>query len=403
MTNGVAILGVPIDSVRMEQALQRIEEFILERSFHQIATANVDFLVSAIANPEYREILRRCDLVVADGMPLILASRLLGSALLERVTGSDLVPRLAALSHRKGYGIFLLGAQREVSAAATRHLEEMGARIVGRLSPPVRPLDAIDDEEILDAIEKANPDILLVAFGSPKQEIWIDRNRPRLKVPVCVGIGGALDFVSGNIGRAPVWMQRACLEWCYRLWQEPRRLAPRYFKDALFLARYFSVQLAVSVAKPRGRQTLRIGVDSIGPVTILSASGMMTGSRLAELEHAALMVAEKSEALVVGLADVSYLGADGICTLARLHRVAKQRHDRFWLAGPRPALLRMLKASCWEELTQLVVPSVLEAVRQASPECLQPSFELAPDGGRTPNEPRIGAIRQQRSNADVAA
>ena len=178
-------------------------------------------------------------------------------------------------------------------------MEDMGARIVGKLSPSVGTLDATADEEILDAIEKANPDILLVALGSPKQEIWIDRNRHRLKVPVCVGIGSALDFISGKIGRAPIWMQRACLEWCYRLWQEPRRLAPRYLKDALFMTRYFSVQLAVSVLKPRSGQTLRMAVESIGPVNILSASGMMTGSRLAQLEHAALRVAEKSEALVI--------------------------------------------------------------------------------------------------------
>jgi N-acetylglucosaminyldiphosphoundecaprenol N-acetyl-beta-D-mannosaminyltransferase len=334
-------------------------------------------------------------------MPLVLASRLLGHALLERVTGSDLVPRLAALSHRKGYGIFLLGAQPEVCAAAALHMGDMGACIVGRLSPPVGTLDATADEEILDAIEKANPDILLVALGSPKQEIWIDRNRHRLKVPVCVGIGGALDFISGKMGRAPVWMQRACLEWCYRLWQEPRRLAPRYLKDALFMTRYFSVQLAVSVLKPRSGQTLRMAVESIGPVTILSASGMMTGSRLAQLEHAALRVAEKSEALVVGLTGVSYLGADGIRTLARLHRATKR--NRFWLAGPRPALVRTLTASCCEELTRLVVPSVLDAVRQASPECLQPRFELAADVERAANDARITARRKSRSTADVAA
>ena len=135
MTNGLTILGVPIDNVSMEETLGKIEEFIHEGSFHQIATANVDYLVNAVNNPEYRKVLCRCDLVVADGMPVVLASRLLGSPLRERVTGADLVPRLARLSSQKGYGIFLLGATTSVSDVANHRLEEMGARIVGRYCP----------------------------------------------------------------------------------------------------------------------------------------------------------------------------------------------------------------------------------------------------------------------------
>ena len=146
MTNGLAILGVPIDNVSMEETLWKIEEFIRDGSFHQIATANVDYLVNAVNNPLYKEILCRCDLVVADGMPVVLASRLLGSPLTERVAGSDLVPRLAHLSAQKQYGIFLLGAAPEVCKMAAARLEEMGAQVVGTLSPPVCPLDEFDND-----------------------------------------------------------------------------------------------------------------------------------------------------------------------------------------------------------------------------------------------------------------
>src|SRR5262249_29651610 len=174
----------------------------------------------------------------------------------------DLVPRLGHLSARKQYRIFLLGSTPEVCKVAAARLEEMGAQVAGSLSPPVCPLDQFDNDEILAEIEKANPDILLVAFGSPKQERWIHQNRDRLNVPVCIGIGGSLDMLVGAVSRAPVWMQKASLEWVYRLCVEPRRLARRYLKDALGMARYFSVQLAISAATRRNGSALQIGIES---------------------------------------------------------------------------------------------------------------------------------------------
>lgn len=338
MTNGAVVLGVPVDNVSMDETLLKIEEFLLEGSFHQVATANVDYLVNAVANAKYKEILCKCDLVIADGMPVVLASRLLGSPLRERVSGADLVPRLAGLSRQRGYGIFLLGASPGVSELAARRMEDMGARIVGRLSPPIRPLAEFDNDAILAEIEKASPHILLVAFGSPKQELWIDQNRDRLRVPVCIGVGGSLDFLAGVIPRAPGWIQRVGLEWAYRIWAEPRRLAGRYAKDALWMARYFSVQLALSLASRRRGHALQIGVDSIGSVNILSATGMMTGSRLAQFERTAFTLADRGGALVVELTGVSHLGADGTHTLTGLLRVATSRGCRLWLAGMPPAL-----------------------------------------------------------------
>jgi N-acetylglucosaminyldiphosphoundecaprenol N-acetyl-beta-D-mannosaminyltransferase len=248
MTNRVAVLGVPIDNVSMNETLLRIEDFLRDGSFHQIATANVDYLVNAGKNFLYKEILSGCDLVVADGMPVVWACSLLGTPLKERVTGSDLVPRLAGLSRQKGYRLFLLGASPKVSELAATRLLKMGARIAGRLSPRPCALEQFDNDKILTEIEKANPDILLVALGSPKQEIWIHQHRDRLKVPVCIGIGGSFDFLAGAVPRAPGWMQEAGLEWCFRMWAEPRRLARRYMTDALWMARHFTVQLALNLA-----------------------------------------------------------------------------------------------------------------------------------------------------------
>jgi N-acetylglucosaminyldiphosphoundecaprenol N-acetyl-beta-D-mannosaminyltransferase len=367
MTNGLTILGVPIDNVSMDETLEAIDGFVRQRSFHQIATANVDFLVNAIENPTYREVLSRCDLVIPDGMPIVLASRLLGSPLTERVAGSDLVPLLA----KRKYKIFLLGAKPEVSLAAAKKFEEMGSQVVGRLSPPLLPLEQFDNDAILSEIEKADPDILLVALGSPKQELWIHQNRSRLKVPVAIGVGGSLDFLTGAVSRAPGWMQKASLEWVYRIWMEPKRLALRYLKGAIWMARYFPGQFACSLARRGSWGGLQIAVDSVGSVNIVSLSGNMSGPKLAELEKAAAV----DGALVLDVSNVSYLGADGLRTLGRLFREAANRGTQLWLAGARPALERMLKASRCEGLVR-AVPSVFAAIRQASGGRLQMSLEL---------------------------
>ncbi len=396
------VIGVPIDNVSMEETLRRIDDFVLEGSFHQIATANVDFLVNAVGNREYKEILCQCDLVLADGMPIVWASHLLGAPLAERVTGADLVPRLAQLSRRRGYGIFLLGATPEVCEVAAARLEEMGARIAGKLTPPLSGLDKFDNDHILAEIEKANPDILLVALGSPKQEKWIHQHRHRLKVPVCIGVGGSLDFLAGAIPRAPGWMQGAGLEWLCRLWAEPRRLAPRYLKDALGMARYFSVQLAFSMGARRSGGALQVGVESIGSVNILSASGRMTGPRLDQLELAAFSRASEGGALVVELTGVSYLGADGIRALAGLRRLASSRGCEFWLAGIPQAFARTLKASCCEGLFH-AVPAVFYAVRQSAwgrQQVVWPTPQMSSD---FPGDERASAERNSVRVADSNA
>ena len=375
MAHGLAILGVPIDNVSMAETLQRIEDFIAEGSLHQIATANADFLVIAKKYPDYRQILCTCDLVVPDGMPLVWASRLLGCGLRERVTGADLVKSLAELSRRKEYGIFLLGADPHVSEVAAHHFESCGAHVVGRMSPPVRPLEEFDNDLIIEAINKANPDILLVAFGSPKQERWIHQNRARLRTPVCIGVGGSLDFLAGAIKRAPRWMQQAGMEWLYRLRMEPRRLAARYLRDALCLARYLTVQLVSNLVQNRKGRGLQVSFRTIGSVQIVSFAGTMAGSRLAQMEHTASSAVKWGTPLVIELNEVSNLGPDGLGLLTGMLREATNRGCELWLAGLSPAASRTLRASGCEGLFRCV-PSVWDAIKQASRGSLQLTLEL---------------------------
>src|SRR5258708_6153516 len=235
----VAILGVPFDPVTIDSAIARITQMVLSRRPAYVVTPNVDFLVQARRDAELRRILLEAHLVLCDGKPLVWASRWLGNPLPERVAGADLVPRFIALAAQRGFRLFLLGATPEANARAVARLQERHPALViaGHYSPPFRPLVEMDNEEISRRIWAARPDVVLVSFGCPKQEKWIAQNYQALGVPVCIGVGATIDFLAGQVRRAPRWMQRAGLEWTYRLAQEPRRLLRRYVGDLRYFGR----------------------------------------------------------------------------------------------------------------------------------------------------------------------
>ncbi|MFK5985965.1 MAG: WecB/TagA/CpsF family glycosyltransferase [Pseudomonadota bacterium] len=244
----VMILGVPIDNVSLKSAIKRILFFIKEyqqdKRPRQVATVNVDFLMNSLSwkisgparHPELLEILRKADMVTADGMPIVWLSQLLRTPLQERVTGADLIPALAAAIAKTGHSIFFLGGKGDIAQQAANKLKKQhpSLNIAGIYSPFVytegeKMLSSEEqDERILEQINQANPDILLVGFGNPKQELWFNRNRNKLKAAVTIGIGGTFEFIVGNVSRAPIWVQNIGMEWIYRIMQDPRRLWKRY-------------------------------------------------------------------------------------------------------------------------------------------------------------------------------
>ncbi len=229
----VALLGVPFDAVTLAGAVDRIDEMIKTGTPHYVVTANVDFLVQARRDAELHRILVGADLVLCDGLPLVWASRWMGNALPGRVAGADLVPLLLQRAEARGWRIFLLGAAPGVAAAAARRIAAQFPRLPGITchAPPFRPLGEMDHAGIFGRIRAAKPDLLLVAFGCPKQEKWIAMHYRTLAVPVTIGVGATVDFLAGQMRRAPRWMQRSGTEWLYRLGQEPRRLLRRYADD----------------------------------------------------------------------------------------------------------------------------------------------------------------------------
>jgi N-acetylglucosaminyldiphosphoundecaprenol N-acetyl-beta-D-mannosaminyltransferase len=218
----VCVLGVRVDRVTTEQALHMMERFIAERRPHQVVTLNPEFVIKAQHNAEFRVTLEEADLALPDGAGLLWAARLLGRSLLERVTGSDIVPLIAEMSARQGYRLYLLGAAPGVAEKAAETLKRNypGLRIVGAYAGSPDPAE---EDGIIARIVAASPDFLFVAYGAPRQDLWIHRNLRRLGVPVCMGIGGTLDFIAGVAVRAPRWMRKVGLEWLHRLLRQPWR------------------------------------------------------------------------------------------------------------------------------------------------------------------------------------
>lgn len=217
------ILGVKVHAVTNAQTVDIIEQFVASDQPHQLTTVNPEFVVAAQKDAEFRRIINESALALPDGIGLIKAARLLGiTPLPERVAGSDLVVRLAELSHSEGYRIFFLGAQPGVAERAIERLRSQfpNMQVVGAFagSPALT-----ENETIVERILAAKPQILLVAYGAPQQDKWIARNLDRLQIPVCIGVGGSFDFLAGISRRAPTWIQRLQLEWLHRLVMQPWR------------------------------------------------------------------------------------------------------------------------------------------------------------------------------------
>ena len=218
----VEILGVPVASLTMREAVEQAERWMDERHGALIATANAEMIMNATRDEELFEILRAADLVVPDGAGTVGAAHHLGHAMPERVAGYDLTQELLKRAPEKNRRVFFFGSAPGVAEKAKQKAEAMypGIQIVG-----VRNGYFSEDEvpAIIRMIREAQPDLLLAALGVPKQEKWLKKYKEKLGVPVSIGVGGTLDVMAGTAKRAPVWMQKAKLEWLFRGILQPKR------------------------------------------------------------------------------------------------------------------------------------------------------------------------------------
>jgi N-acetylglucosaminyldiphosphoundecaprenol N-acetyl-beta-D-mannosaminyltransferase len=221
------LFGIPIAAATMRDAVERVDRAVSTRTPLQIGVVNAAKIVNMGRDGKLRDDVLASDLVLADGMSVVWASRILRAPLPERVAGIDLMHAILQHGNSRGYRVFCLGATEDVLAHAVRKLEEMypNVRFVGARDGYYRP----DEEAALaDQIRAARPDVLFVAMTSPKKEEFLARWSRELGVPVWHGVGGSFDVVAGKVQRAPDAWQRLGLEWLYRVKQEPRRLWKRY-------------------------------------------------------------------------------------------------------------------------------------------------------------------------------
>ena len=226
----VNILGVAVSAINMAQALEIIEQWISRREQHYVCVTGVHGVMESQRDEQLKQIHNRAGMVTPDGMPLVWLSQLKGFHWVARVYGPDLMLAVCRESVGKGYRHYFYGGAEGVpEKLATRLTRRFpGLEIAGMYSPPYRPLTAEEDSRVIHAINDTNPDIVWVGLSTPMQEYWMHEHLGRISAPVMAGVGAAFDFHAGIKKQAPRWMQRAGLEWCFRLVSEPRRLWRRY-------------------------------------------------------------------------------------------------------------------------------------------------------------------------------
>ena len=357
----VVVLGIPFHNVTYDEAVAWACQRIQSRQPGYIATANMDFVMQSWRDPELQRILLEADLVVADGIPIVWLSALLGPHLKARVTGSDLVPMLARMARDNGFSMYNLGGAPGVPEKAAQVLQQRfpGLRMAGCDSPPRAEILDMDHHAILDRLDAAAPDLLLVAFGAPKQEKWVNLHVRTWKIPLTIGIGGSLDFLAGVQRRAPRIVQRMALEWLWRMCSDPRRLFGRYLGNIRFF-----LQTALELLRIRCQPDTPeacIGADSpLRRMAHVEKFERLSSECQADRFCSAIEEKSTDQPVVVDLGGVPWLSSLEQGALLRLTTQLRRRQQLCLLTGAGSRVRRLLT---WCHLTDyLEVEGASEAL-----------------------------------------
>jgi len=236
-TEKANILGIGISAINMADAVQQMEHWIMTGKQNYVCVCPNHTVMESQKDKKLRHIVNSSGLATPDGMSIVWACKFFGYSSVERVYGPDLMLAFSAVAAQKGYTTFLYGGAdgvtEELADKLCQRFPEL--RVVGTYSPPFRPLTPSEDAEVVEIINKANPDVVWAGLGMPKQELWMGEHFGRINAPVMVGVGAAFDFLSGRKKWAPRWVQRSGLEWLYRLLHEPRQLWRRNLYHPVFV------------------------------------------------------------------------------------------------------------------------------------------------------------------------
>ncbi len=347
----IVMMGVPLDQLNTAQALEIVSEMIASRNPHLLATANVDFLAQVQSDETLRRILVDADLILCDGTPLVWMSRWLGDPLPERLAGSDLVPLLLDLAQVNGHRVFFLGGRDEVIAIAEGRIRERwpDLQIAGMYSPPFAPMDQMDHAGICRRIRESNADMLFVSFGCPKQEKWLAMNFRDAGVPVAMGVGATIDFLAGTVKRAPVWMRKTGLEWVFRVVQEPRRLAHRYWTDIWvvgpgLLRQLLKMGFRRQASNPPADAGTQVKAEILPEPGTAPPPVVVLPERLDAMSarDATLWPAVENRTLILDASRTDFLDSTGTGKLVRFARASREHGGLCILMGAKPSVLSTL-------------------------------------------------------------
>ena len=351
------LLGLPFDAVDMAGTVQRVRAAVASRTPCLISTANVNFIVGCRADRSFRDSVIVSDLSVADGMPVVWIARLLGIPLRERVTGASLFEAL-----RRGdagaLSVFFFGGPAGAGAAACQRLalERQGLTPAGFESPGYGSIEEMSTDQAIARVNAVNADFLVVSLGAHKGQRWIERNRPRLNVPVISHLGAVLNFTAGSVRRAPAWMQQRGLEWLWRIKEEPA-LWRRYFADALALAwllagRVLPLLWQMQRHPARADELARASLVARDEPAdhVIELRGAWTRRNLAPLREAFTQATQSGKHVKLDMSSVSAVDSAfvGLVMLLYGHQVRQGRRFRM-MQIPRQ-VERFLACSCAEYL-----------------------------------------------------
>lgn len=243
----IEILGVPLDKVTLEQAAQEVERMLEEGNTKVIVTPNAEIIMAAQKNPALKSAIAASDLILPDGIGVVIASKIIGSPLPERTTGFDLMVKMLEMAAGRGLSVYLLGGKPGIAEEAAKNILSRfaGVKVAGTHHGY---FDERQQDEVVQKINEAKPHFIFVGMGAPRQELFMMNNRHHINASIMMGVGGSLDVFAGRVKRAPTWMQKTGLEWLYRLLQEPRRI------KRMSALPFFILKVLIKVLTERGNK-----------------------------------------------------------------------------------------------------------------------------------------------------
>lgn len=350
------LLGLPFHDVTLSETLDYCREVMSEDTCRYLVTANVDFTTQAYEDEDLKKIVFFADRVVCDGMPLVWLSKIFGYPLRERVAGSDMVPQLLEICGKEKHPVYFFGSDLATLEEAKVIVEEKypGLKVVGIDSPPFGAVIDWDNETLCKKMRASGAKLLLACLGCPKQERWIFAHHRDTGIPLSIGVGASLDFITGKQKRAPRWMQKTGMEWFWRMSSSPSRLVARYGNDFVFLAK---ASLRQALAQRR-REDIA-GVAHLASVISSTKDPKVTRiSWCGDLQRSQLNGAPLPEAInrsiLLDASRVTFTDSSGLGQLARLVRACRTANQLLVIVNPSKVFARALRESQMDTLFSVV-------------------------------------------------